>query len=129
MYSYTVTTPDLGSCDIEKAEYGGLFGFVLEQDHQSVGPLFLSEFGVGMQGGDHSGLNEDDYNYLTCLVGYMEANDADWAHWAVQGSYYIREGNVDVDETWGALDNSWSDWRNTEFKGMLGKMWDVTQGP
>lgn len=129
MYSYTVTTPNLGNCDIEKTEYGGLFGFVLEQDNQSVGPLFLSEFGVGMSGGDNSGLNDDDSDYLTCLVGYMEGNDADWAHWAVQGSYYIREGNVDVDETWGALDNSWSDWRNAEFKGMLGKMWDVTQEP
>lgn len=128
-YSFTVITPSLGSCDIRKTEYGGLFGFVLEQNKESTGPLFLSEFGVGMTGGPHDGLSDDDYDYLTCLVGYMENNDADWAHWAVQGSYYIRDQTVDKEETWGALDYQWSDWRNPKFKSMLGKMVDVTQGP
>lgn len=129
MYSFTVTTPNLGNCDIEKTQYGALFGFVLEQKHKSVGPLFLSEFGVQMTGGSNKGLNDEDYAYLTCLVGYMENNDADWAHWAIQGSYYVRNGRVDLDESWGALDHSWSGWRNPDFKGMLGKMFQVTQGP
>ncbi|KAI9167351.1 Glycosyl hydrolase 5 family protein [Paramyrothecium foliicola] len=129
MYSFTVTTPNLGNCELERAQYGGLFGFVLDQNHKSVGPLFLSEFGVSMQGGPHQGLNDEDHAYLTCLVGYLEGNDADWAHWALQGSYYIRDGAVDRDESWGALDNSWSRWRNPEFKKMLGKMFQVTQGP
>ncbi|KAG8420345.1 hypothetical protein J3459_011154 [Metarhizium acridum] len=128
-YSFTVVTPSLGSCDIRRAEYGGLFGFVLEQDKPSTGPLFLSEFGVGMTGGPHDGLSDEDNDYLTCLVGYMESNDADWAHWAVQGSYYVRDKTVDYNETWGALDYEWSDWRNPKFKGMLGNMFAVTQGP
>lgn len=130
-YSYTITTPNGGSCDVEKAEYGGLFGFVLEQDRGTgvLGPLFLGEFGVGMTGGAHDGLNDEDYDYLTCLVGYMENNDADWSHWALQGSYYVREGSVNHDETWGALDFEWKGWRNPAFKGMLGKMFDQTQGP
>ncbi|KAK2594226.1 hypothetical protein QQS21_008068 [Conoideocrella luteorostrata] len=128
-YSFTVVTPSLGSCDIRKSEFGGLFGFVLEQDKPSTGPLFLSEFGVGMTGGPHDGLSDQDHDYLTCLVGYMENNDADWAHWAVQGSYYIRDKTVDYNETWGALDYEWLDWRNPKFKSMLGKMMDVTQWP
>lgn len=128
-YSFTVVTPSLGSCDIRKAEFGGLFGFVLEQNKASTGPLFLSEFGVGMTGGPHDGLSNQDNDYLTCLVGYMENNDADWAHWAVQGSYYVRDKTVDYNETWGALDYEWSDWRNPKFKGMLGNMFAVTQGP
>ncbi|KAJ6444648.1 cellulase family protein [Purpureocillium lavendulum] len=129
-YSFTITTPSFGICPLLKAEYGGLFGFVLEQDRGAVtGPLFLSEFGVGMTGGPHDGLSDDDYKYLTCLVEYMEDNDADWAHWAVQGSYYVRGGSVDYNETWGALDYDWQDWRNPKFKAMLGKMPDVTQGP
>ncbi|KAL3953485.1 hypothetical protein ACCO45_011441 [Purpureocillium lilacinum] len=66
-----------------------------------TGPLFLSEFGVGMTGGPHDGLSDDDYKYLTCLVEYMESNDADWALWAIQGSYYVRGGTVDFNETWG----------------------------
>jgi len=128
-YSFTVTTPEFGNCDIEKIQYGFLFGFVLQQQKTYTGPLFLSEFGVGMQGGEFDGLNEDDYKYLTCLVGYMQGNDADWALWSIAGSYYIREGQVDREDTWGALDKTWSHWRNPKFKGMLGKMWETTQGP
>lgn len=128
-YSFTITTPSLGICPLLKAEYGGLFGFVLEQGQRHTGPLFLSEFGVGMTGGPHDGLSDDDYRYLTCLVEYMESNDADWALWAVQGSYYVRGKTVDYNETWGALDYDWSGWRNPKFKSMLGKMVDVTQGP
>ncbi|GJN66722.1 cellulase family protein [Purpureocillium lilacinum] len=129
-YSFTITTPSFGICSLLKTEYGGLFGFVLEQGKGALtGPLFLSEFGVGMTGGPHDGLSDDDYKYLTCLVEYMESNDADWALWAIQGSYYVRGGTVDFNETWGALDYSWQDWRNPAFKSMLGKMLDVTQGP
>ena len=129
VYSYTVITPNIGSCSAEQVEYGGWFGFVLDSSQPSHGPFWLSEFGVGMTGGPNNGLSDQDYNYLTCLVSYMENNDADWSHWAVQGSYYIRQGTVDVDETWGALDNDWATWRNPAFPGMLGQMWNVTQGP
>lgn len=128
-YSYTITTPDFGNCGIRRAEYGGFFGFLLVQGKEYTGPLFLSEFGVGMQGGPHDGLNDDDDHYLSCLVGYMQDNDADWAHWALQGSYYVRDGQVDKEETWGALDYAWKDWRNPAFKGRLGKMFDMTQTP
>jgi endoglucanase len=129
VYSYTVLTPNLGSCAAMETEYGALFGFVLEQDDASVGPLWLSEFGVGMTGGDHDGLDDQDYAYLACLVSYMENIDADWSLWAVQGSYYVRQGTVDSNETWGALDYSWTDWRNPDFKDLLGGMWNITQGP
>ena len=128
-YSYTVTQPSFGSCDIEKTELGGWFGFVLDSSQPSYGPFWLSEFGVGMTGGNNSGLGDQDYSYLTCLSEYMTNNDADWAHWAVQGSYYIRQGNVDVEETWGALDVDWNTWRNPDFPGLLGAMWNMTQGP
>jgi endoglucanase len=53
----------------------------------------------------------------------------DWAYWALQGSYYVRDANADVDESFGLLKKDWSDWRNTEFKGLLGNMWQQTQGP
>jgi endoglucanase len=129
MYSFTVTTPDLGNCDLERTQYGGLFGFVLEQNKGFTGPLFMSEFGVGMVGGPEQGLSQGDHAYLSCLVGYMEGNDADWALWAIQGSYYVRDKIVDYDETWGALNRDWTGWRNPAFKGMLGGMFNTTQGP
>lgn len=130
-YEFTVTFAlDLGSCDIRKLEYGKFDGYVLTQDEDYTAPLILSEFGVGMTGGDHAGgLSDADYDYLTCLVGYMTNNDADWALWAIQGSYYIRNGVVDYNETWGVLDYSWTGWRNPEFPALLGAMWNVTQGP
>lgn len=128
-YSFTVTFPGNSDCTVANAEYGYLDGFVLNQDQSYTAPLILSEFGVGQNGGSNFGLSDTDYNYLQCLVSYMESNDAEWAVWAVQGSYYIRDGTVDYNETWGLLDYGWSDWRNSNFSGLLGKMWDVAQGP
>ncbi|KAH6687489.1 cellulase [Plectosphaerella plurivora] len=129
-YAFTVTTPDIGgNCDAQRAQYGLLYGFVLEQGKQYTGPLWMSEFGVDMTGGSESGLSQDHYAYLRCLVDWLESNDADWAIWAIQGSYYIRQGRIDADETWGALDRGWNDWRNPQFKGLLRGMFSVTQGP
>ncbi|SPO00561.1 uncharacterized protein DNG_03309 [Cephalotrichum gorgonifer] len=128
-YPFTVTTPDVGNCEVTKANYGLLYGFVLEQGKGYTGPLWLSEFGVNMQGGPNAGLSDGDFAYLTCLVSYMDNNDADWALWAIQGSYYVRDGVVDKDETWGALNRDWSGWRNPRFRELLGKMFDVKQGP
>ncbi|PKS06797.1 hypothetical protein jhhlp_006872 [Lomentospora prolificans] len=128
-YPFTVTTPETGNCDVTKANYGLFFGFVLEQGKSYTGPLWLSEFGVNMQGGPNAGLSDEDFTYLTCLVSYMENNDADWALWAIQGSYYVRDGVLDNEETWGALDRDWKDWRNKDFKSLLGNMWTTTQRP
>lgn len=129
-YSFTVNFPDaFQNCDIVKAQYGLFSGFVLEQNKPYTGPMILSEFGVGMTGGSENGLNEKDSRYLNCLVDYMQNNDADWAVWALQGTYYIRQGTVDSDEGWGLLNHNWTDWRNPAFPGMLKNMWKVTQGP
>jgi endoglucanase len=128
-YSFTITTPNFKDCNLAKANYGLLAGFVLEQGASWTGPLWVSEFGVGMQGGPNAGLSDEDYEYLTCLVSYLEGNDADWALWALQGSYYVRDGVVDNEETWGALDYEWRAWRNTVFKTLLGNLFNVTQGP
>lgn len=129
-YSFTVTFPDpFQNCDLVKLQYGAFVGFVLEQGKPYTGPLILSEFGVGMQGGDRDGLTEQDDRYLRCLVSYMQNNDADWAVWALQGSYYVRDQTPDADETWGLLNHDWTDWRNPAFPAMLGTMWNVTQYP
>ncbi|KAG9255183.1 cellulase family protein [Emericellopsis atlantica] len=128
-YSFTVNTPNFGNCGIEKAQYGFLFGFVLADSTEQQGPLWLSEFGVGMTGGPNDGLSDEDHAYLECLVEYLENNDADWALWSIAGSYYVREGIIDREDFFAAVDRNWVDWRNDKFKGMLGRMWNVTQGP
>lgn len=128
-YRFTVLTPNVGSCAGAQAQYGLWYGFVLKQGKSYTGPLWLSEFGVAMTGGNHSGLSSSDYQFLACLRNYMEGNDADWALWALQGSYYVREGVIDSDEGYGALSKDWEDWRNPEFPALLGSMMNVTQGP
>lgn len=131
-YAFSLTQPNPGRhCNVASAEYGASNGFLLTQEKDYTGPLFLSEFGVAMTGGgeETSGLSEDDLGYLKCLVEYMESNDAEWAVWALQGSYYVRDGQVDMDESFGLLTKDWSRWRNPRFRGLLGGMWDVTQGP
>lgn len=129
-YSFTVTFPDpFDSCDLVKAEYGLLDGFLLEQDKPWTAPLFLSEFGVGLEGGPNDGLNDDNKRYFDCLKSYMVGNDADWALWALQGSYYVRDGTADYDEQWGLMKKDWSGSRNEKFREMMVEMFELTQGP
>ncbi|EOO04403.1 putative cellulase family protein [Phaeoacremonium minimum UCRPA7] len=129
-YSFTVTFTDVfQSCDAVQAAYGLFDGFLLEQGKAYTGPLLLSEFGVGMTGGPSQGLSDADRRYLQCLVEYATGNDMDWALWALQGSYYARNQQTGYEEAWGALDKDWMGWRNAAFPGMLGEMWNATQGP
>ncbi|ERS96619.1 glucosyll hydrolase family 5 protein/cellulase [Sporothrix schenckii 1099-18] len=129
-YSFTVTFPRILPCALLKDLYGGFAGFVLTQGKDYTGPLLLSEFGVGQTGGTiDGGLSSDDSTYLSCLTEYMESNDSDWVVWALQGSYYVRGGQTDYDETWGLLNHDWSALRNPQFPGLLGGMWNMTQGP
>lgn len=121
------------TCSIWKSvTVGGTSGFLLQQGQPYTGPLWLSEFGFGMTGGgaDTKGIdNQGDYDYVTCLVDYLKGNDGDWAIWALQGSYYVRDGQVDYEEGWGVLTKDFSAWRNPQVKDVIGDLFKVTQGP
>jgi len=127
-HTYSWSYYFMGSmCPLVSNLYGYFAGFLLHQNQPYTGPLWLSEFGVGQTGGPNSGLSDRDYGHLKCIVEYMSSNDADWAYWALQGSYYIREGHLDSDESYGLLTKDWKDWRNPEFPRLLGAMWNSTQ--
>jgi endoglucanase len=129
-YAFTVTFTDFfDSCFYKKQAWGMFDGFLLEQGKPYTGPLILSEFGVGMSGGPRDGLTVKEDNYLKCLSEYMSGNDGDWAVWAIQGSYYVRDKQVDMDEYYGLMNHDWTDWRNPTFKNRLGDMWKQSQGP
>ncbi|KAI2623883.1 glycoside hydrolase family 5 protein [Hypomontagnella submonticulosa] len=129
-YSFTVTFAlAKGNCDLLKETYGLFDGFVLEQGQAYTAPLILSEFGFGMTGGPNDGLSDDDNAYFQCLRDYVLGNDGDWALWAVQGSYYVRQGSVGADESWGLLDADWKALRNAKVPELLAPMFQVTQGP
>ena len=120
------------SCGIWHTALGGVTGFLLEQNKAYTGPLWLSEFGFPQAGGpdSQSGIpDEEQYRYIKCLVEYATNNDGDWALWALQGNYYVRDGQVDYEEGWGLLNKEWTAWKNPKVKELLGGMWKVTQGP
>jgi endoglucanase len=84
----------------------------------------LSEFGV-TQVSPTSAEN----GYFNCVVSYTAGNDMDWAIWALQGDYYVRSGQTNVDESFGILKNDWSDWRNSTIAAAMAPMFKQTQGP
>lgn len=126
-YSFTVGFSTT-NCGVYVQELGAVAGYLLTQNEAYTGPLWLSEFGVS-QNGANGTLSDDENAYLTCLVNYVEGNDADWAVWAIQGDYYVREGTLGYVESYGILDSTWSDWQNPKFKAMLGTMWNINQTP
>ncbi|OEL32500.1 hypothetical protein BAE44_0006480, partial [Dichanthelium oligosanthes] len=70
-------------------------------------PVILSEFGV-----DNRGVNSNDNRYYGCAAAVAADLDLDWALWALQGSYYLREGVLGLDEVYGVLDWAWCKPRN-----------------
>lgn len=82
-------------------------GFVVDQ----LGyPLFVSEFGV-----DQRGVSVNDNRYLDCFMGVAAEMDWEWALWTLAGSYYLREGGIGSDETYGILNWNWCEARNSSF--------------
>ena len=129
-HSYYFSFPGASSiCDVYEGLLGARSGFLIEQNQPWTGPLWLSEFGALQDISAGGFTTELEQAYLKCLVSYMEGNDADWAVWALQGGYYLREGVVDSDESYGLLTHDWSTWRNATFKAALGTMFEMTQGP
>lgn len=95
-------------------------GFLLEQGW----PLFLSEFGV-----DQSGTNMAENRFLSCFLSVAAEWDLDWALWALQGNYYIREGQLCYDETYGVLGWDWCQARNSNFLDRIAALQSPFQGP
>ena len=91
------------------------------------GPVVMTEFGCDMSDGA-------DSVYAQCIrstVTGQPGGPGGWMQWVLSGSYYIREGIQDYEETWGMytihrldlselvltlraglLNHDWSDWRN-----------------
>ncbi|RAL13423.1 cellulase family protein [Aspergillus homomorphus CBS 101889] len=72
---------------------------------KNVLPVVLTEFGFAQDNTTYTGV------YASCLMEWIPSVHAGWTVWVLAGSYYIREGTQDSDETWGLLDHTWSDWR------------------
>jgi hypothetical protein len=80
-------------------------------------PVVLTEFGFNQADNSYTKV------YATCIKKLMPQWKTGWTVWALGGSYYIRSGTQDFEETWGLLNHGWSDWRNKDaisaLKGMV----------
>ncbi|KAL5552751.1 hypothetical protein UlMin_040152 [Ulmus minor] len=74
-------------------------GFLLNEGW----PLIVTEFGV-----DQRGTNLNDNRYLDCFLATASKLDLDWAVWTLVGSYYLREGVVEMEEFYGILNKDWN---------------------
>lgn len=94
-------------------------GYLLEEGKPYTGPVWMGEFGW-----NQISVNDtQEETYKTLLIEYMTNNDMDWSLWALQGSYYYREGQPLVDETFGLLNFNWTDWREPSFLEKIDRMW------
>ncbi|KAL5998253.1 hypothetical protein ACLOJK_009191 [Asimina triloba] len=87
-------------------------------------PVFFSEFGMDLRG-----TNENDNKYISCYLGAAAEHDWDWAVWALQGSYYLRDGLQAPEEVYGVLSKDWSSPRNQAFLDRLSALQSPFQGP
>ncbi|KAI9110451.1 hypothetical protein K1719_018611 [Acacia pycnantha] len=81
---------------------------------QQFFPLIFTEFGF-----DQQGSTEADNKFLTCLQTYLVGRDMDWGLWALQGGYYLREDQVQLEETFGVMDTYWQHLRFPNFTQMF----------
>ncbi|KAF8780649.1 hypothetical protein HU200_001251 [Digitaria exilis] len=87
-------------------------------------PVFLSEFGVDNRGG-----NVADNRYWGCVSATAAGLDLDWALWALQGSYYLREGVPGHDEAYGVLGHDWLAPRNVTALQRVRALQRPSRGP
>ncbi|KMT00591.1 hypothetical protein BVRB_9g218890 [Beta vulgaris subsp. vulgaris] len=95
-------------------------GFLVDQGF----PLFVSEWGV-----DLSYFGKRDKRFTNCFLAWMVEHDLDWALWALTGSYYLREGQVNAKEQFGILDPKWTHIRNERFLQRISVIQYPRQGP
>jgi hypothetical protein len=77
-------------------------------------PVVLTEFGFDQTDGSYNSY------YANCIKSFITGQpggSGGWMQWALSGSYYIREGTQDYDETWGLYNHDWTAWRNSNAIG------------
>ncbi|KAH8893884.1 glycoside hydrolase [Thozetella sp. PMI_491] len=84
-------------------------------------PVVMTEFGFTQDATTWKDV------YATCLASFLPAQKSGWMIWALGGSYYIRSGEQDYNETWGLLTKDGSEWRSPDFvNGGLKPMIEAT---
>ncbi|CAN6268271.1 unnamed protein product [Urochloa humidicola] len=94
-----------------------------------TGKLVYEQHWYGFSDGGHwEILNQNDACGIVVDAMWAEM-DLDWAIWALQGSYYIREGILAYDESYGLLSWDWCTTRNPSFIKRVNSLQSPFQGP
>ncbi|KAK9839871.1 hypothetical protein WJX81_007625 [Elliptochloris bilobata] len=101
---------------------------ILNPDLPNTAPVWLSEVGLAVQQYDPADGGADDTRWWRCLRAWMARHDIDWGFWALQGSYYVRQGMRDYNETWGLLTNDWAGVRSAPLVSELRALQPKTLG-
>jgi hypothetical protein len=109
-------------CGRTALEFARRGGFLLDRGY----PLFLSEFGADFRGGE---LDRKDARFYPCAAAVVAEHDLDWALWALQGSYALRQGVAGMDEVYGVLDWSWTRPRNATLLARVQALQRPLRGP
>ncbi|CAJ2509678.1 Uu.00g147040.m01.CDS01 [Anthostomella pinea] len=103
---------DATNCSsLQSTLYHDGFQAMHPEDSEAVNvlPVLLTEFGFEQTS------TEWQRTYATCIANYLSQQKAGWFIWVISGSYYIRSGTQDYDETWGLLTHDWSAWRSQSY--------------
>lgn len=103
---------DSSNCTgLQESLYNNGFQALHPEDETTVNafPVALTEFGFAQDSTTWEGV------YATCIASFLAQEKTSWFIWVVSGSYYIRSGTQDYDETWGLLTHDWSAWRSQEY--------------
>ena len=95
LHNYATTTT---SCSgLESSLYSTGYDALSSTDSSVVNvmPVVMTEFGHAQDDADYATV------YSTCLESYLTSIHGGWMIWVLAGSYYIRQGIQDYDETWG----------------------------
>ncbi|KAI7777852.1 beta-galactanase [Diaporthe eres] len=107
LHNYANSVADCAS--LESSLYNNGFEALNTTADVNHFPVLLTEWGFAQDGSTYL------KPYTQCLAEYLPAQKAGWMIWVVAGSYYIRSGTQDYEETWGLLSHDWSDWRDPAF--------------
>ncbi|RDW61149.1 cellulase family protein [Aspergillus mulundensis] len=107
---HTYDTSTSSCADLSGALWNGGFKALSRDDSSIVNvmPVVLTEFGFAQDETTWESV------YTSCLRSWIPEQEAGWMVWTISGSYYLRQGVQDSDDTWGILDHTWSGWRNEE---------------
>lgn len=110
LHSYDIITP-VTDCPTYNADLFAA-GYSAVNSSTTRFPVVMTEWGF----------TQDDTTwrqgtYAQCVQEFLHAvvPSSGWIIWELGGSYYVREGRQDADETWGLLTHNWTDWRSPSF--------------